>query len=312
MNDDKDISDQDSILILSENSDQNLINKTNNSILKINDLIKKKYLPVNYKEDKENNNIEKNFTEIKESALMLNNNIKEQTIQLTNSIESQKNKLQRLYREEVLFDQNKIQLDIINNQERLIEVYRKKNNQLKSNLDNTEKKLNNTNNSNRKFLINNNELKNTISRFIKHNKNLQNNIQQLKKDNFDNSSLFQTKLNEISSQIKFYQEENIRLSNEIVNIKKNYETTKHNFKEVENEKNNIYKKIKELNNSLLKNNIIGTPFLKETIVDDSINSKILNDISDINLKKEKEKDKEKVKKSEKFTDLDDQINNIFN
>ena len=106
------------------------------------------------------------------------------------------------------------------------------------------------------------------------------------------------------SKIKFYQDENARLSSEIINIKKNYETIKNNFIDVENQKNDIFKKIKELNNSLIKNNIIGTPFVKETVVEDSINSKILNDITDANLKN----DKEKTKKS---CDLDDQINNIF-
>ena len=306
MNDDNketDISDLNSKLILNDTSDQSSKTKLNNEILKINNLIKIKYFLIKKNENRINNKIEKNFIDIKKSALQLNNNIKEKTFQITNSIENQKNQIQKLYKEEILFDQNKIQLDIINNQQELIDDYKQNNNQLKLYLDNVEKKLEQTSKSNRKFLINNNELKNTISRFIVHNKILQNNIQQLKKDSAE-SSLATLKLNEMIIQIKFYQEENIRLSNEIVNIKKNYETIKSNFNEVEIEKNNIYKKIKELNNSLIKNNIIGTPFVQETIVEDSINSKILNNISDTNLKKEKVK-------SEKVNDLDDQINNIF-
>jgi len=306
MNDDNketDISDLNSKLILNDTSDQSSKTKLNNEILKINNLIKIKYFLIKKNENRINNKIEKNFIDIKKSALQLNNNIKEKTFQITNSIENQKNQIQKLYKEEILFDQNKIQLDIINNQQELIDDYKQNNNQLKLYLDNLEKKIEQTLKSNRKFLINNNELKNTINRFIVHNKILQNNIQQLKKDSAE-SSLATLKLNEMIIQIKFYQEENIRLSNEIVNIKKNYETIKSNFNEVEIEKNNIYKKIKELNNSLIKNNIIGTPFVQETIVEDSINSKILNNISDTNLKKEKVK-------SEKVNDLDDQINNIF-
>ena len=302
-NKETDISDLNSKLILNDTSDQSSKTKLNNEILKINNLIKIKYFLIKKNENRINNKIEKNFIDIKKSALQLNNNIKEQTFQITNSIENQKNKIKKLYKEEILFDQNKIQLDIINNQQELIDDYKQNNNQLKLYLDNVKKKLEQTSKSNRKFLINNNELKNTISRFIVHNKILQNNIQQLKKDSAE-SSLATLKLNEMIIQIKFYQEENIRLSNEIVNIKNNYETIKSNFNEVEIEKNNIYKKIKELNNSLIKNNIIGTPFVKETIVEDSINSKILNNISDTNLKKEKVK-------SEKVNDLDDQINNIF-
>ena len=302
-NKETDISDLNSKLILNDTSDQSSKTKLNNEILKINNLIKIKYFLIKKNENRINNKIEKNFIDIKKSALQLNNNIKEKTFQITNSIENQKNQIQKLYKEEILFDQNKIQLDIINNQQELIDDYKQNNNQLKLYLDNVKKKLEQTSKSNRKFLINNNELKNTINRFIVHNKILQNNIQQLKKDSAE-SSLATLKLNEMIIQIKFYQEENIRLSNEIVNIKNNYETIKSNFNEVEIEKNNIYKKIKELNNSLIKNNIIGTPFVKETIVEDSINSKILNNISDTNLKKEKVK-------SEKVNDLDDQINNIF-
>ena len=56
--------------------------------------------------------------------------------------------------------------------------------------------------------------------------------------------------------------------------------------------------------SIIKNNIVGTPFIKETIEEDSISSKILNDITNKNLNKEK-------KKTEKNNNLDEAINNIF-
>ena len=60
-----------------------------------------------------------------------------------------------------------------------------------------------------------------------------------------------------------------------------------------------------INNSLIKNNVVGTPFVKEIIEEDSINSKVLNDISNKNLDEENEKSNEKNK-------LDDNINDIFN
>jgi len=301
---DSDISDLNSTLILKNASDQSQKQTSKNEILKINDLIKTKYFLVKKEENQINNKVVKNFIDIKRSALdQLNNNIKQQTLQIKNSIESQKSELNKLFEEEILFDQNKIQLDIINNQKKLIDDYKQNNNQLKLNFTNLGKKLDETVSSNKKFLINNNELKNTISRYIVHNKNLQNNINQLKKD-FNEISLDTSKKDEMISQIKFYQEENVRLSSEIINIQKNYEVIKDNFTGVENEKNNIFKKIKELNNSLIKNNIIGTPFVKEAVPENSINSKILNDITDTNLKQEKEK-------TEQNNDLDDQINNIF-
>ena len=60
----------------------------------------------------------------------------------------------------------------------------------------------------------------------------------------------------------------------------------------------------EIKNSLTKNNIVGTPFVKETVVEDSINAKVLNDITEKNLKKENEN-------SHKKNELDDQISDIF-
>ena len=62
--------------------------------------------------------------------------------------------------------------------------------------------------------------------------------------------------------------------------------------------------IKDLNNSLTKTNIVGTPFVKKIVEEESINSKVLNDIKNKNSKDEKIK-------SEKNTDLDEKINNIF-
>ena len=109
----------------------------------------------------------------------------------------------------------------------------------------------------------------------------------------------------MNNKIEFYQEENVRLSSEINSVQTKYETIKSNFNEVELEKNNIYKQIQELNNSLIKNNIVGTPFVKEIIKEDSINSKVLNDITNNNLQENK-------KTSEQNKDLDDEITDIFN
>ena len=303
-------SDLNSILTLTEATDGISNIELNNEMLKINNLIKSKYYLTKKNIYFNNKNEEKKFIDIKNSTFELNNNIKNKTFQLTSSIESQKNKLNKLYREKILVDQNNIQLDIINNQVELIEDYKNNNNRLKLNLDNVTDKFKNVTNSNKNLLIDNSELKNVITRFTNHNKNLQNDIQQLKK-NYVDASLVTSKLNESITQIKYYQDENIRLSNEIVKIKKNYETIKQNLHAVEAGKNNIYKKIKELNDSLITNNIIGSPFIKETIIEDSINSKTLNNISKANLKEVNKESNKESNKEEKFKDLNDQVNNIF-
>ena len=152
-------------------------------------------------------------------------------------------------------------------------------------------------------VINNDELKKTISRYIKHNKNLQISLNSLKKietEFLDSKS----KIIKMIGQIKFYQDDNTRLSNEIINIKKKYEIVKNNFDAVDKEKNDIFNQIQELNNSITSNNIVGTPFVKEIIKEDSINSKVLNDISKNNIKEEKNflNDND---------DLDNEINEIF-
>ena len=331
---DKDIFYLNSTMMLKDVSDQSPEQTFKNAILKINDLIKTKYSLVKKEENKINNQLVKNFIDIKRSAGQLNNNIKQQTLQIKNSIESQKTELKQLYDEEIIFDQNKrneLHVSIISSQKTLLEDYKEKIYQLTLNLKNSEKRVLE---NDRSFKSNNAKLKNTLSRYIVNYKNLQeklNLVNESKKD-FNEIFLNKAKIDETISQIKFYQDENTRLSNEksldtskkdemiskikfyqdentrlsseIINFKKKYETIKNNFTDVENEKNNIFKKVKEINNSLIKNNIIGTPFVKETVVEDSINSKILNDITDTNLKKEKEK-------TEQNNNLDDQISNIF-
>jgi len=270
----------------------------NNEMLKIKDLIKAKYLanekapPLEVK-----TYLDKDFISIKNAATKINNDIKEKTLLINNTIENQENELKLLYQAKKLLDQNKIQSDIINNQQKLIDNYKKDMDELKFNLNKVEKKLEENIYSNRNLVINNNEFKNTVSRYIVNNKKLQDTINKIKNDNTE-------QINEMSNKIKFYQEENIRLSSELNSVQNNYKIIKNNFAEIELEKNNIYKQIQELNNSLIKNNVVGTPFVKEIIKEDSINSKVLNDISNNNLQEDK-------KASKQHKDLDDEISDIF-
>ena len=193
------------------------------------------------------NDIDKNFLDIKNTTLELENSIKEQELKLTSTINNDEDKLKDL------FDKNKIQADILKNQQFLIDEYKRNINRLNLELTETQK-------TNQELSISNDK-------------------------------------------IKFYQDDNIRLSSQVNDFQKKYETIKNNFNEVEKEKNVIFNKIKELNNSLLKNNIIGTPFLEKKIEEDTINSKVLNDISENNLNDNKNSDKD--------IDLDVTVNDIF-
>ena len=199
------------------------------------------------------NDIDKNFLDIKNTTLELENSIKEQELKLTTTINNDEDKLKDLSDKKILFDKNKIQADILKNQQFLIDEYKRNINRLNLELTETQK-------TNQELSISNDK-------------------------------------------IKFYQDDNIRLSSQVNDFQKKYETIKNNFNEVEKEKNVIFNKIKELNNSLLKNNIIGTPFLEKKIEEDSINSKVLNDISENNLNDNKNSDKD--------IDLDVTVNDIF-
>ena len=134
-----------------------------------------------------------------------------------------------------------------------------------------------------------------VEEYKKNNKILNFNLQELK-----------NKIKEIDEEnkkIKFYQDENTRLSSLMYDIQKKYEIVKDNLNKTEKEKNDIFKQIQDLNNSLLKNTIVSSPFLKEKTDETSINSKVLNDIADNNLKN--------IETSNKNKDLDAIIKAIF-
>jgi len=273
-----------------DNGDKNLIIK--DEILKINDLIKNKFHL-----SKLDQNIKDKFLDIKKSTFELKNDFKDQSSKISSSIKKHENEIYNSS------EKNYILLDILENQKILIETYKNDRNQLQSYILKLKKKLAEQKSSNKNFLANNTELKSTVSRFIKHNKNLQNDINRLKQAQSD-SLLYKLRTEEMSNQIKFYQEDNVRLSNQIIDIQKKYEMIKNNLASSEKVKEDIFNQIKSLNNSLTKTNIVGTPLVKKIIEEESINSKVLNDIRNKNLKDEKIK-------SEKDINLDEEINNIF-
>ena len=258
-----------------------------------------------FKEDENNliNNENKKLSELKKTTEELTEFSNDESLKLSELVKNKEIEIQNLRNEEILLERNQIQLDIQEKQKLIIEEYKSNINKLKLDLEQLQIKAEELNNSNRRLLINNTELKNTISRYIKHNKNLQSSINEnmkIKSEYLDNKS----QVVEMTKQIKFYQDDNSRLSNEIIILKKKYEMIKNNFNNTEKVKNDIFKQIQNLNNSLTSNNIVGTPFVKESLVDDTINSKVLNDISKKNVEEEK-------KLLNVTDDLDKEINDIF-
>ena len=76
------------------------------------------------------NDIDKNFLDIKNTTLELENSIKEQELKLTTTINNDEDKLKDLSDKKILFDKNKIQADILKNQQFLIDEYKRNINRL--------------------------------------------------------------------------------------------------------------------------------------------------------------------------------------
>ena len=277
----------------------------NIELLKISDLIKIKYSEnSNFIQINNKSSLDQDFKTIKQSAMDMDEVLKRKTFLINNTIKCHETELNILYNEKKLSEQNNLQSNIIKNQKQLIDKQKLNNTDLKSNLNEVEKRLKEKDISIKKFLIDNDELKITISRYIEHNKKLQDNITQLKND-YGENPLSKLQIDEMANKINFYQEENIRLSSEITDRNNDLESMKINFTKVELEKNNIFEKIKELNNSLINNNIVSTPFKKENYKDNSLKLRTSDNIIDANTSEEKIKEKSSK-------NLNDSINNIFN
>ena len=184
-----------------------------------------------------------------------------------------------------LKNNNKILQSDLNEVTKNKESLDKRNKKLKINLKQTKKNLKDSLEKNRSFEINNAEIKSTLSRYIVNYKKLEEKINLVK----DSKN---SKLEKELQKVKFYQDENTRLSSELLSMQKRNDIFKENFKNIEMEKEKISSKIKDLNKSIEeKTNIISSPIIKS--------------FSEVE-KKDIEKLDDKEQKS-----LDEAINRIF-
>ena len=145
------------------------------------------------------------------------------------------------------------------------------NKDLKADLDRTKNDLNKNIEKNRSNEIHNSELKNTVSRYIVNTKKIQERLDLAEKSNY-------LKLEAQTEKVKFYQEDNVRLSGELLAAQKKNITIKENLNFIETEKEEISNKIKELNKSIdEKTNIIPSNFIKQNLVKTEEKTETLND-----------------------------------
>jgi len=109
-----------------------------------------------------------------------------------------------------------------------------------------------------------------VSKLKEENRLLQKNIEinnskltaatQIQRENNDNDA----KMQDMIGKIKYYQEDNLRLSNEVVILSNKLENTKQQLKQFENNKAKLMHQLKNLNDIISENNIINTPFSTDT------------------------------------------------
>ena len=145
------------------------------------------------------------------------------------------------------------------------------NKDLKGDFDKTKNDLNENIEKNRYNETQNLELKNTVSRYIVNTKKIQEKLDLAEKSNY-------LKLETQTEKVKFYQDENVRLSSELLAVQKKNTTIKENLNFIETEKEEISNKIKELNKSIdEKTNIIPSNFIKQSLVKTEEKTETLND-----------------------------------
>jgi len=238
--------------------------------------INKKQLNIENKELKINNDVIQNdlneVTKIKEKLdienkeLKINNDVIQNDL---NEVTKIKEKLD-IENKELKINNDVLQNDIneVGKNKENLDINNKK---LKINLKETKKNLKDSLEKNRSFEINSAELKNTLSRYIVNSKKIQEKLNLVEESK-------NLKLEKEAKQVKFYQDENIRLSSELLSTQKKNEITKENLNNIEIEKEKISNKIKDLNKSIEeKTNIISSPLIRDASVDAKKNVDKLDD-----------------------------------
>jgi len=104
----------------------------------------------------------------------------------------------------------------------------------------------------------------------------------LQKSNLLNNSNNE-KLTELNNKLKFYQDENLRLSRDLSNSQETHHIIKKQLNDFEKQKSQISNQIQELNNSVSKSNLISPSFVNELPPEASQDLKNLNNQDMTNL-----------------------------
>ena len=117
---------------------------------------------------------------------------------------------------------------------------------------------------------------------------VKNNSDQITDVQLENSK---TEAEDMVRRIKYYQDDNLRLSNEVVKLSNKLENSKNQLEHFENNKAKLVSQLENLNNIVSESNVIGSPF-------DSTISKVENNLEKVEDKLEV---KEKIPDEKKTT-----------
>ena len=169
-----------------------------------------------------------------------------------------------------------------------------------------------------KELNDNSEYEKRIEEYQLENTSLKSKIQEIENNNKNN--LYEKdkdKVKELEEKLKHYQEENVRLSNQIFNQDKKIEIMRNQISNFENLKQKLYEQVNTLGDTLLDNDNIENIFEKNSSLenfDENEKIKIVNSTQEISETNSKYEDKNLVKTSTNSFDirnLDQDIKNIF-
>ena len=167
-----------------------------------------------------------------------------------------------------------------------------------------------------KELNDNSEYEKRIEEYQLENTSLKSKIQEFENNN-KNNLYEKDKVKELEEKLKHYQEENVRLSNQIFNQDKKIEIMRNQISNFENLKQKLYEQVNTLGDTLLDNDNIENIFEKKSSLenfDENEKIKIVNSTQEISETNSKYEDKNLVKTTSNSFDarnLDQDIKNIF-
>ena len=92
---------------------------------------------------------------------------------------------------------------------------------------------------------------------MQQNLEIKNNSDQITDVQLENSK---TEAEDMVRRIKYYQDDNLRLSNEVVKLSNKLENSKHQLEHFENNKAKLVSQLENLNNIVSESNVIGSSF----------------------------------------------------